>query len=222
MTKTTVRRSESLAEDFSLSLPPNLSCREKILLTLLTVGALAEDLLISFAIPRKYWANPGYLFTGNPDYEKEPKPLQDALSRLLKKKWITAEGAKGNRHFRLAAEGLTHLFSKFPRLKHRDYHWDGVWRLIVYDIREAEKKLRARLRRELRYLGFAFVQKSVWLSPFPVEKELEQFLRTEGLWGKILLFKATLPPAENRRLVNFFTAASPLSSLLNLDLSGKI
>lgn len=204
------KRSGPIEESFSLSLPPNLSRREKVLLTLLTVGALAEDLLLSFAIPRKYWANPGYLFVGHPEYEKEPKPLRDALYHLLKRKWIMAEGAKGERRFRLTAEGLSHLFSKFPRLKHRDYRWDGFWRLIVYDIREAEKKLRARLRRELKHLGFAFVQKSVWLSPFPVEKELEPFLRTEGLWGRIILFKATLPPAESRRFLNLFGSVSSL------------
>jgi hypothetical protein len=37
-----------------------------------------------------------------------------------------------------------------------------------------------------------------------VEKELEEFLKKERLWGKILTFKALLPPPKTRRLKQFF------------------
>src|SRR3989344_7150077 len=43
--------------------------------------------------------------------------------------------------------------------------WDGLWRLVVFDISEENRKLRDLLRRKLRSLGFAMFQKSVWVTP---------------------------------------------------------
>lgn len=54
--------------------------------------------------------------------------------------------------------------------------WDGKWRIIIFDIPEKQKK-RARnaLREKLQKLGFYQLQKSVWVCPYPCEKEI-QFL----------------------------------------------
>ena len=45
--------------------------------------------------------------------------------------------------------------------------WDGLWRMVIFDVPEAERKLRARLRRRLSGEGFGCLQQSVWISPFP-------------------------------------------------------
>lgn len=67
------------------------------------------------------------------------------------------------------------------------------------------------MRYELRRLGYRFMQKSVWLTPWPVEEELEAFLKKEKLWGKVLVMKSWLPQQESRRLAerfqNFLTTA---------------
>ncbi|TSC95067.1 MAG: Repressor in ring oxydation complex/phenylacetic acid degradation pathway related protein (PaaX) [Parcubacteria group bacterium Licking1014_1] len=54
--------------------------------------------------------------------------------------------------------------------------WDGKWRIIAFDIPEKQKK-RARdaLREKLQKLNFYQMQKSVWVCPYPCEKEI-QFL----------------------------------------------
>jgi len=54
--------------------------------------------------------------------------------------------------------------------------WDKKWRIIIFDIPDKYKK-RARdaLRDKLKQLGFYQLQKSVWVHPFPCEKEI-QFL----------------------------------------------
>ncbi len=54
--------------------------------------------------------------------------------------------------------------------------WDGKWRIIAFDIPEKQKK-RARdaLRKKLQKLKFYQMQKSVWVCPYPCEKEI-QFL----------------------------------------------
>ena len=37
--------------------------------------------------------------------------------------------------------------------------WDGLWRLVVYDIPEADRRLRLKLRRDLWNSGFGCLQK---------------------------------------------------------------
>lgn len=49
--------------------------------------------------------------------------------------------------------------------------WDGQWRLVVFDIPNAESTMRVRLRRYLRKHGFGCLQQSVWISPHPMKTE---------------------------------------------------
>lgn len=182
-----------------------LTFKDKILLSLLAVGAVAEEILIEAADPFDARARAGGYSLENIRFFKERrKTLKHALFRLLKEKCLDKEKTEEGKLYKLTPEGLNLLFSKFPTLKYRAYQWDGFWRTVIYDIQETEKKLRQRLRTELRRLGFVPVQKSVWFSPLPVEEELEKFLRGEGLWGRVLLFKSLLPSQENERLKRIY------------------
>ncbi len=51
--------------------------------------------------------------------------------------------------------------------------WDKKWRIVIFDIPEKQRK-RARdaLREKLQKLGFYQLQKSVWVCPYPCEKEI--------------------------------------------------
>ncbi len=54
--------------------------------------------------------------------------------------------------------------------------WDKKWRLIIFDIFEDHKKIRDLLRARLKWLGFKELQKSVWIFPYDVEREVENML----------------------------------------------
>jgi len=47
--------------------------------------------------------------------------------------------------------------------------WDGIWRLVVFDVPETSTALRTRLRRRLREFRFGWLQNSVWIFPHPVD-----------------------------------------------------
>jgi DNA-binding transcriptional regulator PaaX len=54
--------------------------------------------------------------------------------------------------------------------------WDGKWRVVIFDIPEKyRKRARDALREKLKKLEFFRLQKSVWVIPYPCEKEI-QFL----------------------------------------------
>ncbi len=170
-----------------------INFRERILLTLLAAGAILETGLaeasrppsISYALSS---------FEAQDFFRKKRRTSTATLSYLLAKKFIAAHGINQRKVYGLTEEGVNFLFAKFPALKYGNRKWDGYWRVVIYDIPEKDFPLRNRLRRELKHLGFKFVQRSVWLTPLPVEEDLNTFLKKERLWGKIIVLKSIMPP----------------------------
>lgn len=50
--------------------------------------------------------------------------------------------------------------------------WDGLWRIALFDIPEKHKKFRDIFRSHLKVVGFHELQHSVFIFPFPCEKEI--------------------------------------------------
>lgn len=177
--------------------------RDNILLYLLSMGAVAETILAELTTPvtidRAFQSLETREF-----FRKKRTSSRSTISYLLAKKFILGRGYRGRKEFQLTEEGLNYLFSKFPPLKFKNRPWDGLWRVVIYDVPEKESRLRDRLRYELRRLGYRFMQKSVWLTPWAVEKDLEVFLKKEKLWGKVLVMKSWLPPYDSQRLTKRF------------------
>lgn len=191
------RKRSPLAKFFS-----NLTFPDKILFSLLGAGAVVEEL--ADYIYEEFGVRPTLrklYFGDNPYFKRRNRFLGNVLSKFIKDKLVIAEGIRGQRSFKLSREGLDGIFSRFPKLKYVGKPWDGYWRIVVYDIAETKKQLRSRLRKELKKLGYKFVQKSVWVSPFSSEENLETFLKKEKLWGRILVFKTKMSPEESRNMV---------------------
>lgn len=59
--------------------------------------------------------------------------------------------------------------------------WDGLWRMVTYDVPRAKAAERRLFVDQLKRLGFTMVRESVWFHPFPCFKELGELLRYTGL-----------------------------------------
>jgi len=44
--------------------------------------------------------------------------------------------------------------------------WSGEWRVLAYDVPEAKREIRRKIRKELLNFGFRKLQRSIWISPF--------------------------------------------------------
>ncbi|MFH1162049.1 MAG: hypothetical protein V1696_02115 [Candidatus Jorgensenbacteria bacterium] len=58
-------------------------------------------------------------------------------------------------------------------IKLKDQTWDGKWRLIMFDIPHRHKAARDAFRKKLKDLKFYPLQKSVFLTPYPCEDEID-------------------------------------------------
>lgn len=55
-------------------------------------------------------------------------------------------------------------------------HWDGKWRIVVFDIPEKHKPAREALRKKLKELEFYQMQKSIFVTPYECEDEINFIL----------------------------------------------
>lgn len=72
--------------------------------------------------------------------------------------------AKGRKRIKIIS--LNELRNKKPK------NWDGLWRIVVFDIPENRKVGREALREKMKWLGFYQLQKSVWVLPYGCKKEV--------------------------------------------------
>ena len=51
--------------------------------------------------------------------------------------------------------------------------WDTMWHIVMFDVPESLKRTREALRMHFKTMGFYEFQKSVFVHPYPCEKEME-------------------------------------------------
>ncbi|MFY9462446.1 MAG: hypothetical protein WAP51_04575 [Candidatus Sungiibacteriota bacterium] len=55
----------------------------------------------------------------------------------------------------------------------RPSRWDGLWRVVIFDIPESKKKARDAFSFKIKQLGLHPLQKSVFISPFECRDEID-------------------------------------------------
>lgn len=71
----------------------------------------------------------------------------------------------------------------------KPHNWDGKWRLIAFDIPEAAKEKRNQLRRLLKQNQFLKLQASVYINPYPLNREAILYLKSSGLIDYLRIIK---------------------------------
>jgi len=66
--------------------------------------------------------------------------------------------------------------------------WDGLWRLMMFDIPHSKKRARDALRKKLMNLRFYPVQKSVFITPYECEKEIDFLASIFDVRDHLLIF----------------------------------
>ena len=68
--------------------------------------------------------------------------------------------------------------------------WDGIWRIVIFDIPDRHKWARDGFRRKLNEMGFYQMQESVFVMPYPCEEEIEFLVSTFNISSYARLIKA--------------------------------
>lgn len=141
----------------------------KTLLKLAAVGGVCTAVLVApkiFAIAsplgkyKKYYNKQGAL--QNFYYLKRQKYI--AFKKI----------DKDNYEINITDKGLAMVLEDNFNLKklNGNKRWDGKWRIVIFDIPEKFKSAREIFRKKLIEIGFYKAQDSVFINPFPCEKEV--------------------------------------------------
>lgn len=116
------------------------------------------------------------------DYEV----FKRALQRLRRKGFI--ETVKEETYFKpqLTKQGLKKLQEIIPTYN-KKRPWDKRIYLVTYDISEERREHRDELRELLKRIGAAYLQNSVWLTPYNPRGILEEFVEENNLQGSIIV-----------------------------------
>ena len=68
--------------------------------------------------------------------------------------------------------------------------WDGLWRIVLFDIPEDKREGRDLLRSMIKRLGMRQLQRSAWVYPYPCKNEIDFVSAYYGI-GKYILYLET-------------------------------
>jgi len=150
---------------------------KEILLTLAAAGDLMDSMSLKNQLRALYGAD-------------HKSSLTEAMSRVLTAGDIERKVEKGQVSYILTSQGWSKLHEKIPVLKFQSHKWDKLWRIIIFDIPECNRGTRQALRSKLIKLGFGQWQRSVYVTPFPLEGEISAYLQNHNLFPQAVCFTA--------------------------------
>ena len=109
----------------------------------------------------------------------------------FKKQGLVKEISKNGKKFiQLTSKGELELLLRKAYLE-KPKNWDGLWRILIFDIPEDCRDKRSLLRSLLKRNSFIKLQASVFISPYPLNREAVTYLNQSSLINYIRLIKAS-------------------------------
>lgn len=126
--------------------------------------------------------------------------------RLLKRDGLVSiSEAGGKTSVRITKNGRLKILEykvddiqlKKPRI------WDRRWRLVIFDIPVKMNHSRLAFVSKLREMGFVLMQRSVWLTPYPCEDEIDFLKEVYGLRSFVRMVTAESIDIQGDLFVKF-------------------
>lgn len=142
--------------------------------------------------------------------------VRTSVFRLVQEGWLGASREGRRSRYALEPKALP----RFERANRRIYsapglHWDGRWTFVLAPNGSIDGDLRALLRKELEWEGFAMLATGVMAHPAPDRDTLREILARAGAEGKVFVCEAAeLPDVGSRPLPELVGDAWDLSSVV--------
>lgn len=164
-----------------------------LLMTLAGVGDMFEEVKDPFMLVGKAYEN---VYGFVPRQYKRHNFLK-SVERTLETGCIEKVEKNGEVYLRLTTRGEKRVHRDFSLFSLAKKRWDRKWRIVFFDIEEASRNRRERLRTKLKELGFAMLQKSVWITPHDIGVDFYEFLQASGMSDYVFLIEGETLLAGN-------------------------
>lgn len=128
--------------------------------------------------------------------------LLRVIHNLEEQQLIETQGKSQSRIFRLTLKGHQVITGDRDPEYEWSRKWDGIWRMVLFDIPESKRSLRRTLRKILHCHHFGCFQKSVWIYPH-LDDPLNEIMRevTSELGDLTLMESRLLPGGDDSSVV---------------------
>ena len=121
-------------------------------------------------------------FAQKKHYPLRQKDLKKVTEKIKKDKLVRIVEKNNRDYLEITNRGRRQLVEyNIDTVKIQKQKWDGLWRIVVFDIPEKYRFARVDLREKLREIGFRKLQKSVWICPYQCEKEISFIASVYGV-----------------------------------------
>ncbi|HUK88778.1 MAG TPA: PaaX family transcriptional regulator C-terminal domain-containing protein [Blastocatellia bacterium] len=129
--------------------------------------------------------------------------VRAAVARVTQQGWIEAKTKSNKRYYALTERGRRRMAEAAERIyKFKREHWDGRWRILVYNIPEKKHELRSQIRQELKWLGWGSLSNSAWITPNNIVDRTIEHLKSYRIDKYVEIFDAThLAFSEDQELL---------------------
>ncbi len=152
-----------------------------VLRTIATAGILSVALLAPNALQMLKFFN-----INKSDKRNKERSIYNSRNRLIEKGLIQYSG-KGSLTLTLLGKKVLNKFENRDFKIKKPEKWDKKWRVLIFDIKEAQRTTRDNIRRTLISIGFVKLQNSVWVYPYDCE-DLVNLLKTDFGIGREVLY----------------------------------
>ena len=136
------------------------------------------------------------------------RSLYGALERLERRALVGIQRGRGREEWALTPEGEQLVQRLKTKLAYpRQQRWDGKWRLVIFDIAERIRDRRNFLRRELNAFGLYQLQKSVWVTPYPLPDDFSEIVVELELGKQFRIVTADRISQDSDLRAHFFPSA---------------
>lgn len=160
--------------------------KDILLLTLAGIGDTVEEIrdplhLVSSAYENMYGFVPQ-------QYRRHNFSL--LVGRSFKTGYIERVIKNEKAYLRLTTLGREHVQREFPIMS-LTKKWNKKWIIVIFDIEEASRKQRNRLRHMLKNVGFGMLQQSVWITPLPIGQDMKEFISHQGFSDRAFVLEVS-------------------------------
>ncbi|WP_188385322.1 phenylacetic acid degradation operon negative regulatory protein PaaX [Ornithinibacillus halotolerans] len=126
------------------------------------------------------------------EFGHNEQSVRAAISRMNKQGWVESNKIGNKSYYSLTDRGKARMDEASKRIYKTEHpSWDGNWRILVYTIPENKRHLRDELRKELVWSGFGLLSNSCWITPNPLEEQVNRLIDKYDIHEYISFFQAS-------------------------------
>lgn len=111
------------------------------------------------------------------------------LSRMFQQGWVSSRRVGQKSYYRMSDKGKKRILSNSTRLfGQEEKHWDRNWQIVACDFTDVEKERCEAVTREFERIGFGYLGRSTWISPFEQYGQLKMLVDEYDLQNQVHIF----------------------------------